>query len=77
MHLPSVVDDVRISETLEKIGVHVKPLSEYFQSGMRKSGLVLGYAAVPEADIQHAFFKLLQVLKDFGIDSAMPVKTVG
>lgn len=77
LHLPSVVDDVRISETLEKIGVHVKPLSEYFQSGMRKSGLVLGYAAVPEADIQHAFFKLLQVLKDFGIDSAMPVKTVG
>jgi GntR family transcriptional regulator/MocR family aminotransferase len=43
--------------------VLARPLSQYYVGADARKGLLLGYASVSEAQMQLAFFTLVQVLK--------------
>jgi GntR family transcriptional regulator/MocR family aminotransferase len=62
--LPSQVDDAAVAEKAFRAGVTTRPLSMYH---LRRSpvdrGLMLGYAAVPEAEIPKSFGVLARVVR--------------
>lgn len=61
--LPACVDDHRITREAFGQGVVVRPLSNYYlKAGNVKQGLLLGYAAVPIAEISPAFDVLATVI---------------
>lgn len=73
LHVSVAVDSIERERELvasaESVGVEVAPLSEYWlpESGTpvdNRAGLVLGFAAVPEADIALALERLRRVWRD-------------
>lgn len=67
LQLPNHLDDVEITAQLQKKGVLTKPLSQYYYAQTKSKGLLLGYAAVEEHEMQKAFFEMLHTLRGFGI----------
>jgi GntR family transcriptional regulator / MocR family aminotransferase len=68
--LPACVDDHRITHEAFEQGVVVRPLSNYYlKASSVKKGLLLGYAAVPIAEISPAFNVLAAVI-DAQLDGA-------
>ncbi|AOB29293.1 DNA-binding protein [Bordetella bronchiseptica] len=63
MHLPDGTDDLGISIAARTLGLHARPLSRYYASEQEaRPGLLLGYACVPEEEIEPAFERLVQVI---------------
>ncbi|AMG90807.2 MULTISPECIES: PLP-dependent aminotransferase family protein [Bordetella] len=63
MHLPDGTDDLGISIAARTLGLHARPLSRYYASEQdARPGLLLGYACVPEEEIEPAFERLVQVI---------------
>lgn len=72
LHVSVVVDSLEREQELvakaESVGVEVAPLSDYWlpdsvEPGDKRAGLVLGFAAVPEADIASALTRLREAWK--------------
>lgn len=63
LRLPSHVDDVALTQQLQERGVLARALSKYYRSQTPAKGLLLGYAAIPEAQMQAAFFTLVQAVR--------------
>jgi GntR family transcriptional regulator/MocR family aminotransferase len=62
--LPSHVDDSNLAEKALRAGVTTRPLSMwYLRPSKVNRGLLLGYAAVPEAEIPKSFGVLARVMK--------------
>lgn len=61
--LPGGVDDRVLVEAAGARGVAVRPLSSYYTTDAAQSGLLLGYACVPDAQIDAAFETLAEVLE--------------
>jgi GntR family transcriptional regulator/MocR family aminotransferase len=69
MHLvgrpaPGLPDDVTLAQAAAEAGVTVTPLSAYAIAAPARQGLLLGYAAVAEADIEPAVVRLADALRD-------------
>lgn len=68
--LPDHVDDNEISRQAGLTGIVVRPLSLYYQNrDAARRGLMLGYASVPDDQIQPAFDLLASVIKSHWTDS--------
>ncbi len=61
--LPAAVNDVQLCVELERAGLLARPLSRYYQHLAAHNGLVLGYAAMTEEQMQASFFVLLEALR--------------
>ena len=62
--LKGAFDDRRVSAALNDQGVVAPPLSFYASRSLDREGLVLGYAAVSEADIREGVDRLEEALRD-------------
>ena len=63
MHLPDGTDDLGISIAARTLGLYARPLSRYYATEREaRPGLLLGYACVPDDEIQPAFERLVQVI---------------
>ena len=62
MHLPDGTDDVGIVLAARSLNISVRPLSRYYASGPGRSGLLFGYASVPDDQIRTQFKRLVQVI---------------
>lgn len=58
LSLPESSDDVAIARTAQEAGILVRPLSRYYAGRMKETGLLLGFASIPE----HAMLEPLQAL---------------
>ena len=57
-------DDRAIAAAAAQLGIAVAPLSTCYAGRRRRHGLILGYAATPDAEIESACTTLAQVLRD-------------
>ncbi|MFZ6773503.1 PLP-dependent aminotransferase family protein [Undibacterium sp. SXout7W] len=65
LELPPGSDDFAISHAARSIGIVARPLSRYYMhKATAKPGLLLGYACVPDDQIQPAFNKLAHIIKE-------------
>jgi GntR family transcriptional regulator / MocR family aminotransferase len=62
MHLPPGTDDLGITIAARTLGLTVRPLSRYYDGDAGASGLLLGYACVPDNLIGPSFQRLVQVI---------------
>ena len=63
LSLPEWMDDVAVSHAAQRHGVIVRPLSRYYAGSRRESGLLLGFACLPERDMLAPFEVLVACLK--------------
>lgn len=63
VHLPPNSDDVAIVQAAKVEGIVVRPLSQYYLSEPKKSGLLLGYANVPDEVIKPRFAQLARIIR--------------
>lgn len=63
IRLPKGSDDVVIAQTAKSQGIIVRPLSQYYLSEPKQSGLLLGYANVPDELIKSKFAQLAEIVK--------------
>lgn len=63
LYFVNPVDDVQVCTQLFEEGILAKPLSKYYAGKVARRGLLLGYAAVEESDMQEYFFRMLHILK--------------
>ena len=64
--LPQQVDDAAVAQAAQRAGITTRPLSLYhLRQPATTKGLMLGYGAVPEADIGPSFARLAQVVRGF------------
>ncbi|MDP9995718.1 GntR family transcriptional regulator/MocR family aminotransferase [Variovorax boronicumulans] len=63
LRLPDGTDDVAIAAAAQAQGVSTRPLSQYYRRSGTRRGLLLGYACVPEQEIERAFRTLLVCLR--------------
>lgn len=63
IHLPKGCDDISIAEAAKAEDIVVRPLSKYYLAEPRTSGLLLGYANVPDELIKPKFSQLAQIIK--------------
>lgn len=62
--LPAHCDDVAICRQAQEQGIIARPLSGYYMKPMRaKKGLILGYACVPEEQVNPVFDRLAAIIK--------------
>ncbi|WP_236844591.1 PLP-dependent aminotransferase family protein [Bordetella sp. 15P40C-2] len=71
LYLPQHIDDVEITSQLQQRGVLTRPLSSYYQNEPKTKGLLLGYAAVEEHEMQKAFFDMLPTLRAAGVSLSL------
>ncbi len=64
-HLKKGIDDQKLAEYLNNIGVSTYPLSNYFHEGIKKKGLVMGYCSVNERRIKDTIHKMAKEYKNF------------
>ncbi|MNG26812.1 hypothetical protein D3C84_1118500 [compost metagenome] len=55
LNLPDNADDVAIATAASSRGVLVRPLSRYYMQPNPRQGLLLGFASVPEEQMEAAF----------------------
>lgn len=63
LSLPDSVDDVALSAELEQMKILTRPLSAYYLRPAPRRGLLLGYACVPEEEIETAFGYIVDCLR--------------
>ncbi|MBU9844539.1 PLP-dependent aminotransferase family protein [Rahnella ecdela] len=63
LSLPDSVDDVALCAELELLNILTRPLSAYYSRPAPRRGLLLGYACVPEEEIEIAFGHIVRCLK--------------
>jgi GntR family transcriptional regulator / MocR family aminotransferase len=68
-YLPDGTNDVAATEAVRAARVLTTPLSSYYLKEPGKRGLYLGYAGVPEHDIDRAAKKLGTALRDAGLQT--------
>lgn len=61
--LPDEVDDSLVSDQLMAGGIYAPPLSYFSLTPLTQSGLVLGYATIPEGEIVTAVKKMQRILQ--------------
>lgn len=61
--LPDSVSDVAISKTAFTRGIYAQPLSKLATGPILHKGLMLGYAQVPEADMEQCALMLAEIIK--------------
>jgi GntR family transcriptional regulator/MocR family aminotransferase len=66
MSLPAPRQDVAIAQRARAAGVLVRPLSRYYERGPAQQGLLLGFAAVPEAQMAQPLHTLAGLLAPGG-----------
>ncbi|MBB1202080.1 PLP-dependent aminotransferase family protein [Enterobacteriaceae bacterium 89] len=59
LKLPAGTDDVAVAKTANEKGVLVRPLSRYYMNGSTQSGLLMGFAAMREEEMEGAFKVLM------------------
>lgn len=59
LNLPDGTDDIAVARSANDRGVLVRPLSQYYMGAERRSGLLMGFASVPEEEMASAFAILL------------------
>ena len=64
--LPRGADDCAIAESGRRAGLALRPLSPYWVGPGARPGLHLGYAAVPEQDMEPAVLRLARLLARVG-----------
>lgn len=64
LNLPSGMDDVVLASAANELGVLVRPLSRYFMGSGKQHGLLMGFASVPESEIEAAFSVLLDCMRE-------------
>ena len=62
IHLPEGSDDMAITQAAREEGIMVRPLSKYYLAEPKSSGLLLGYANVPDEVIKPRFAQLAQII---------------
>lgn len=63
LQLPAGLDDVRVAQAAAAQGVHVRPLSRYYATALADTGLLLGFACVPESDMLGPFQILVRCIE--------------
>ena len=58
-------DDRRIAEAAERQGLGISAMAGYFLAAPTRPGLYLGYAGVPDGDVEPALITLGKVLDDY------------
>ena len=61
-YLPQSIDDREIARRAEEAGINVQALSTFYLRECPQPGLLLGYAAVPEADMREGIETLRQLM---------------
>nr|WP_245598010.1 PLP-dependent aminotransferase family protein [Ottowia thiooxydans] len=64
--LPNGSDDVAISDAAGALGVLVRPLSRYYLGSTKSSGLLLGFASVPQERMLEPFKLLVSCIQSNG-----------
>ncbi|MDQ0473268.1 rhizopine catabolism transcriptional regulator MocR [Labrys wisconsinensis] len=64
------LDDRRVAEAAQRLGVNVSPLSKHYRQGSPRHGLVLGYAACTAAETEQGMRKLREALDSASPDTA-------
>ena len=64
--LPDGADDVALAARAARAGIVVRPLSVHYLARAARGGLLLGYAGVPEREIDRGIEQLAQVLRESG-----------
>ncbi|WP_313686698.1 PLP-dependent aminotransferase family protein [Pantoea sp.] len=62
LNLPDNLDDVAVASEANKLGVLVRPLSRYYHGAKRSSGLLMGFASLPEEEMEAAFSILMRCI---------------
>jgi len=62
--LPAGTDDVEVAARALRAGIVVRPLSVHYLDRPKRSGLLLGYAGVPEREIDRGIEQLANVLRE-------------
>ncbi|MEQ9690790.1 MAG: PLP-dependent aminotransferase family protein, partial [Bauldia litoralis] len=60
----SAIDDNRVVDRAAAAGINLAPLSVYFASEPRASGLLMGYAGVVEAEMRRLIPMMRDILQD-------------
>ena len=68
--LPEGMDDVAITQACADQGVLVRPLSRYYLGRRRNSGLLLGFASVPQEEMLAPFQVVVRCLRQAGRKAA-------
>lgn len=63
IHLPEGTDDVAIAKAAKAANIIVRPLSRYYLGEAKASGLLLGYANVPDEIIKPRFAQLAEIIR--------------
>lgn len=61
--LPDGCDDVALADAANEKGILVRPLSRYYLNAQAKRGLLMGFAAMDENEMEKAFAVLLTCLR--------------
>jgi GntR family transcriptional regulator/MocR family aminotransferase len=64
--LPPGTDDVALAAEVARAGIVVRPLSVHYVGRPVRNGLLLGYAGVPEREIDRGVEVLARVLRERG-----------
>lgn len=64
LKLGAECDDVALAQAANEKGVLVRPLSRYYLREPVQRGLLMGFAAMPEAEMEGAFKVLLECIKN-------------
>jgi len=64
-HLKKGIDDQKLAEFFNNIGVTTYPLSNYFNEGVKKNGLVMGYCSVNNKRIKDTIYKMAKEYQHF------------
>jgi GntR family transcriptional regulator/MocR family aminotransferase len=64
-HLKNGIDDQKLAEFLNNVGVTTYPLSSYFNEGVKKNGLVMGYSSVNNKRIKDTIYKMAKEYQRF------------
>lgn len=65
--LPADVNDIVFCQVLLNRGVIARPLSPYYAREPKRNGLILGFPAVPPAQLHMGVLHLVQVAREFGM----------
>jgi GntR family transcriptional regulator/MocR family aminotransferase len=57
------IDDQRVAEEALRLGINVSPLSKHFRHGLPRQGLVLGYAACDEHQMDQGIQRLKRAIE--------------
>lgn len=72
LQLPSGMSDVSVARAAAAQGVHVRPLSRYYAQQQDVSGLLLGFACVPETEMLQPFETLVRCIETVHKENSAP-----